>query len=257
MPLLPYTYTLGRQPLTISARNAAGVREFFGELSTGAVPAQNRWDNAMLFLRCGIDWPAWQELHARTFQSWKAGAPEFYDPWKTTDEFERLCQTEPVSFDAIYQGLSAVPATLATRYVTVAYHSRQILERKSLYPDDVLSFEQLLELIPTGLVAPASSAPIAPLLSRAKSSDLVHCFAQLGLPKAKNMQIAAKYVEERQSAPEVIAALQSSPRWSEMLYLLPPSGCTWERFQDFRFVIKGMAQDFSSYMNGFPIFEER
>ena len=211
----------------------------------------------MLFLRYGIDWPAWQELHGRTYQLWKAGAPGFYDPWKMTDEFESLCQTEPVNFDGIYQGLSVVPAALATRYVTVAYHSRQILERKSLYPDDALSFEQLFELMSTGLVALASSAPVELLLSRAKSSDLAHCFAQLGLPKAKNMHIAAQYIQERRSAPEVVAALQSSPRWSEMLYLLPPSGYTWERFQDFRFVIKGMAQDFWSYMDGFPIFTER
>ena len=104
---------------------------------------------------------------------------------------------------------------------------------------------------------PASTAPIDLLLSRAKSSDLAHCFAQLGLQKAKNMQIATQYIREHRSSPEVVAALQSSPRWRDLLHLMPPAGYTWEQFQDFRFIIKGMAQDFRSYMDGFPIFEER
>ena len=252
-----YVYTKGRQPLTFSARTAAGAREFSQELSSGAVAIQNRWDNAMLFVRCGVDWPAWQDLHRRTYESRTADPLGFYDPWKMTDEFETLGRTKPIDFDGMYQSLSVLPARVAVQYITVAYHSRQLLERKSLFPTDALSFQQLLDLTPSGLVAPATVAPIDLLLSRAKSADLAHCFAQLGLQKAKNVQLATQYIEQRRSSSEVVAALQSAPRWRDLLYLMPPAEHTWEQFQDFRFIVKGMAQDFRSYMDGFPIFEER
>lgn len=123
-----HTYTKGRQPLTVSARTADGAREFLREVSVGTVAAQNRWDNAMLFLRCGVNWPAWQDFHRRTYESRKANPSGFYDPWKMTDEFEGLCQTEPVDFDGMYRGLSLLPVALATSYVTIAHHSRQLLQ---------------------------------------------------------------------------------------------------------------------------------
>ena len=186
MPTARYSYTTGRQPLEISALSPAGAYEFFNRIADGTVRSQNRWTNAMLFLTCGVDWPAWQELHERTFAAWKIDASDFYDPWKMTDEFETLCRTQPIQFGTMYQALSVLPSTTAAKYVTVAYHSRQLLERNSLRPDDVLTFEELLALVPCGLVAFANTAPVALLLTKAKSSDLAHCFAQLGLPKAKN-----------------------------------------------------------------------
>jgi hypothetical protein len=255
--MLTYKYTRGSQPLTISARAISGAENFARELDRGTVATQNRWDNAMLFLRCGVDWPAWQELHRRTYESRQVDPLGFYDPWRMTDEFEGLCRTAPIDFDGVYQSLSILPAALAVRYVTFAHYSRQLIERKSLEPDDLLTLEQLLGPAPTGLVVASSFAPIDLLLARAKSSDLAHCFAELGLPRAKNMQMAKHFIHEHRDSPEIVAALQSSPRWANILYLLPPHGYTWEEFQSFRFIIKGMAQDFWSYMDGFPIFKKR
>ena len=85
-----------------------------------------------------------------------------------------------------------------------------------------------------------------PKLKHAKSTDFAACFEQLGLKKAKNKKMAIDYILERLSDEKVVAALRMAPRWADTLVLLPPPGLTWDRFGEFRYLLKAMACDFSA-----------
>ena len=249
----PFVYAQSRLPLELHALTDLGSFQFRRCLDEGVFQVRNRWDSAMTFMWCGVTWPAWHTLHRTAYDAFLSGDKDRIDPWCMVDEFETLSQTQPIDFNKVYAALAVVESTVATRYATVAYFSRRLLERTSLRDDDLLTFEELRSLQEVGLVRPGSAAPLDVLLPIAKSSDFAHAYGQLGMPKAKNIGIARAFFESKKHDPDLQAALGSAPRWRDSLLLEPPAGLTWDEFQDFRFIIKGMAQDFASYLDGFPI----
>jgi hypothetical protein len=207
----------------------------------------------MALVRHRVDWPLWHEHQSKTYFAKQRGEPHF-DPWEYADECSGAPTIYPIDFFEVYDALWAVCGRDAPEFVLNAWHYREIIDTLNPPQDRTLSDAELANVTRLRGVVSATEAPLEVLLDHAKREDYKFFFASIGRPKPLRNDDAAAWIGSNIDSPEVVSAFRACPRWKAAYYMTSPVGMNWGDLQNFRYLLKCMAQDFPVFSTGFRVF---
>lgn len=253
-----YRCETDRCVLELAAPSGDHVRGFLSGFAPPLAGHHDRWEISRRLVRYQVDWPLWHEVHARTHEQLKTGGTVF-DPWEHS-EASSVSRVPPIDFPAAYRGLINVCPFGYETYFVIAWHSRELLRVPQPLRRTHEDYEDFVFFSGSPAAVSASEAPLGLLVKAATRSEFRFAFASLGLKAPRSNDQVREVLQSSKQDPRLEAAFRRAPRWKQSIHLKAPTGFTWGEFQDFRYLLKGMASDIAAFYNGFRVFtptEER